>query len=157
MKKKLLSGGFILFYAILYGQMSVNASGGTVSNASGSISYSIGQVAYTSTSNASGSISQGVQQAYQISMLGMAENTLQFSLSVYPNPTSDKLNLMLAEYKQEKLSYHLYDTEGKKLQSGEIKNQQTILDMENLPTATYFVEVLLDSKQVQLFKILKNH
>ena len=45
---------------ILVGQTSVNSAGGSVSNASVSVSYSIGQVAFVSAFNSSGSVHQGV-------------------------------------------------------------------------------------------------
>jgi hypothetical protein len=113
-------------------------------------------VAYQSVSNTSGSVSQGVQQAYVISTLSLEENKFNFSLSAYPNPTTDNLNLRVANFNQEKLSYRLIDTEGKLLSQGDIQAQETSLDMRQLPVATYFVEVLHDAKKVQSFKIIKN-
>ena len=47
-----------------FGQESVNSSGGTATGATGSVSYSVGQVFYTAQSSLGGSVSQGVQQAY---------------------------------------------------------------------------------------------
>ncbi len=87
MKKTCLMIICLVFFGFVFGQTSVNTAGGEVKNASGSVSYSIGQVAYTSVSNSNGSVSQGVQQAYQISTLNVEEKVFNFSLSVYPNPT----------------------------------------------------------------------
>jgi len=85
----------LLLVTFTFGQTSVNTSGGTVSNPSGSVSYSIGQVAYESISNASGSVSQGVQQAFEIATLMLTENTFNFSLTAFPNPTQSFLTLEL--------------------------------------------------------------
>ncbi len=146
-----------LFVSVLsFGQTSVVTAGGSVSNNSGSVSYSIGQVAYQSVSNASGSVSQGVQQVYVISTLSLEENKFNFSLSTYPNPTTDNLNLRVANFNQEKLAYRLIDAEGKLLSQGDIQTQETNLEMRQLQVATYFVEVLHDAKKVQSFKIIKN-
>lgn len=156
MLKTIFATSCLFVSALSFGQTSVNAAGGTVSNTSGSVSYSIGQVAYQSVSNTSGSVSQGVQQAYVISTLSLEENKFNFSLSAYPNPITDNLNLRVANFNQEKLSYRLIDTEGKLLSQGDIQTQETSLDMRQLPVATYFVEVLHDAKKVQSFKIIKN-
>jgi hypothetical protein len=60
MKKTFILLFFAYSFTVL-GQTSLNTSGGGISNASGSISYCIGQVAYQSVTNTSGSVSQGVQ------------------------------------------------------------------------------------------------
>ena len=100
MKKQLITFLSILTGIVSYGQTSEVASGGSVSNNSGSISYSIGQVAYQSTSNASGSVSQGVQHAFEISTLSLEENKFNFMLNAFPNPTTENLNLHVGNYKQ---------------------------------------------------------
>jgi len=156
MKKQVISIVGVLFTSITFGQTSVNTAGGDVSNTSGSVSYSIGQVAYQSTSNASGSVSQGVQQAYVISTLELMENVFNFSLSAFPNPTQENLHLRVGNFNQEQLSYKLIDTEGKLLNQGEILTQETELDMRQYAVANYFVEVHHAGKKVQTFKIIKN-
>jgi len=61
-----------------------------------------------------------VQQAYQISTLNVEEKAFNFSLSVYPNPTQDDLNLRVGNYRQEQLIYRLLDTGGKLLSESKI-------------------------------------
>ncbi len=156
MKKTVLTTSCLFLGAFVFGQTSMNASGGSVSNATGSISYSIGQVAYQSTSNTSGSVSQGVQQAYEISTLSLEENKFNFTLTAFPNPTSENLNLRVGNFNQEKLNYKLMDAQGKTIEQGAIISQETTLDLQQLPTATYFVEVHNEVKKVQTFKIIKN-
>lgn len=73
MLKILFTSVSLLLFVVTFGQTSVNTSGGTVSNPSGSISYSIGQVAYESIYNTSGSVSEGVQQAFEIATLMLIE------------------------------------------------------------------------------------
>ena len=156
MKTTILTTSCLVFCALVFGQTSVNASGGGTSNASGSISYSIGQVAYQSVSNSSGSVSQGVQHAFEISTLSLEENALNLSLSAYPNPTQELLNLRVGNYKQEKLAYKLFDFQGKVMSEATINSETTTIDMKQLPVATYFVEVHNEGKKVQTFKIIKN-
>ena len=156
MKTTILTTSCLVFCAVVFGQTSVNASGGGTSNASGSISYSIGQVAYQSVSNSSGSVSQGVQHAFEISTLSLEENALNLSLSAYPNPTQELLNLRVGNYKQEKLSYKLFDFQGKVISEASMLSEETTIDMKQLPVASYFVEVHNEGKKVQTFKIIKN-
>ncbi len=146
----------LLFSLLAIGQNSLNSTGGDASNAQGSVSYSIGQVVYQYKSNKTGSISQGVQQTYSISSLTIEENALNLSLSAYPNPTAENLNLRVGNFNNEELTYKVLNSEGKLLFQGEIHQQETSLEMKALPTATYFVEVHHVDKKVQTFKIIKN-
>jgi hypothetical protein len=156
MKNKILTTSCLVFGSFVFGQTSTNASGGGTSNASGSISYSIGQVTYQSVSNTSGSVSQGVQYAYEISTLSLEENALNLSLMAYPNPTQDLLNLRVGNYNQEKLAYKLIDFQGKVISEASMLSEETTIDMKQLPIATYLVEVHNDAKKVHVFKIIKN-
>ena len=156
MKNKLLTTSCLVFGAFAFGQISINASGGGTSNVSGSISYSIGQVTYQSTSNTSGSVNQGVQHAFEISTLSLEENSLHLSLMAYPNPTQELLNLRVGNYSKEKLTYKLVDLEGKVISEASMHSEETTIDMKQLPVATYFVEVHNDAKKVHVFKIIKN-
>jgi hypothetical protein len=156
MKKTIICFSCLFVGTIAIAQTSVNTSGGEVNNASCSLSYSIGQVAYMNVSNESGSLSQGVQQTYQISTLNLEEKAFNFSLSAFPNPTQDNLNLRVGNYRHEQLVYRLLDTEGKLLSEVKVQNEETVIEMRQLPNATYFVEINHEGKKVQLFKIIKN-
>jgi hypothetical protein len=146
----------LVFFGFVFGQTSVNTAGGEVKNASGSVSYSIGQVAYLSVSNSNGSVSQGVQQAFEISTLSLEENKFNFTMNAFPNPTTENLDLRVGNYKQEKLAYKLIDLEGKVISGASMLSEETTIDMKQLPVATYFVEVHHENKKVQTFKIIKN-
>ena len=138
-------------------QQSANAAGGDATGSGGSAAYSVGQVVYTANNGPSGTVSQGVQQAYEIFLIGINETELNNSLSVFPNPIVDNLTLQISDYNNEKLSYQLFDLQGKLLSKGQIIAQQTQIKTASLPPATYFIEVLnQENKQVQSFKIIKN-
>lgn len=156
MKKQIITIACISLGAFSFGQSSVNSAGASVSNTSGSVSFSLGQAAYTSTSNVSGSLSQGVQQAYEIKTLDLNENEFNFSLTTYPNPTLENLNLLVANFHQENLNYKILDFEGKVIDQGVISQKETLIDMKSLPSATYFLEVQNENKKLQTFKIIKN-
>lgn len=146
---------FMFIGIVSFGQTSVNTSGGEVKNYSGSVSYSIGQVVYVSVANDNGSVSQGVQQAYQVSSAGILIADADFSLSVFPNPTTNQIILEVGKYVNQALNYVLFDIEGKQIQANKVLDKQTNIDMSSLPTATYRMEVYQANKQIQSFKILK--
>jgi len=142
----------------LQAQTSVNATGGDVSGSGGSVSYSVGQVVYTTHTGTSGSVAEGVQQTYEISVVTGLEEAQSINLSVtaYPNPTTDYLTLRIDEFEISNLSYQLYDINGKLLQNEKITSDQTSIVMSNLVPSSYFVKVIQGNKEVKTFKIIKN-
>jgi hypothetical protein len=152
----LLAIGF-LSAGFAQAQQSANASGGDATGSGGSAAYSVGQVVYTANNSPSGTVSQGVQQAYEIFLIGINETELNSSLLVFPNPIVDNLTLQISDYNNEKLSYQLFDMQGKLLSNAQIIAQQTQIKTASLPPATYFIKVLnQENKHVQSFKIIKN-
>ena len=139
-------------------QTSVNATGGDASGGGGSVSYSVGQVVYTTHTGTSGSVAEGVQQPYEISVVTGLEEAQSINLSVtaYPNPTTDYLTLRIDEFEISNLSFQLYDMNGKLLQNEKITGNQTSIAMGNLVPANYFVKVIQGNKEVKTFKIIKN-
>jgi hypothetical protein len=134
-----------------------NATGGDATGSGGTVAYSVGQVVYTTNTSISGTVSQGVQQPFEIFSIGINETGLNISLLVFPNPTADNLTLQVSDYNSEKLSYEVFDMQGKLLKNGQIETQQTQINTGNLASATYFIHVLnKENKKVQSFKIIKN-
>lgn len=147
----------LLWAGLAQAQESTNASGGDATGTGGTASYSVGQVVYTTHTGSTGSVAQGVQHAYEIFTVGIKETELNILLTAFPNPTTDNLTLQISDYNNEKLSYQLFDMQGKQLSNGQIVAQQTQINMNSLPTATYFVNVVnQENKKVQSFKIIKN-
>ena len=138
-------------------QESANSSGGSATGSGGTVAYSVGQVVYTTNTGSTGSLAQGVQHAYEIITVGIKETALNILLTAFPNPTKENLTLQISNYNNEKLSYQLFDMQGKQLSNGQIRAQQTQINMNSLPTATYFINVVnQENKKVQSFKITKN-
>ncbi len=142
----------------LQAQTSFNSTGKNTSGSDGSVSYSVGQVVYTSSTGINGSVSQGVQQPYEISVVTAIEKTKGINLSVtaYPNPTTDFLQLKIENEEIKDLSFQLYDLQGKLLRSEKIISNQSSINMGNLISSTYFVKVISGNKTIKEFKIIKN-
>jgi len=161
-QNKLRLGVALLLFCIggiAQAQEAITTTGGDASGSGGSASYSVGQLAYSYASNG-GSVSQGVQQAYSIStVLGVDLNSISLNLSVYPNPTVDRLILTVneADFTSKKaLVVQLYNMDGKLLNQQEVVGETTSVEMKELRTATYYLRVLDNENTVKTFKIIKN-
>jgi hypothetical protein len=137
-------------------QESVLAAGGDASGSGGTVAYSVGQIVYTTNTGTNGSVAQGVHQAFEISVVGLEEvKGINLTVSAYPNPTTDFLNLKVENYDNRNLSYQLFDMSGKLLETKKLEGSQTSIGMSNLAAATYFVKVIQNNYEVKIFKIIK--
>ena len=147
----------LLWAGFAQAQQSVNSSGGNATGSGGTVSYSIGQVVYTTNSGNSGNVTQGVQQAYEIISVGINENEPKISLSVFPNPIAENLILQVNDFERSTLNFQLCDMQGKQLSKGQIIAKQTQINTASLSNATYFIHVVnQENQKVHTFKIIKN-
>lgn len=153
----------ILFCVLMTGigafaQSAVTASGGEASGNSGNLSYSIGQTFYFANAGAIGQINEGVQQPYEIYDVTDVQSAISevISLSAFPNPTNDFLTLRIENDDIEDFDYAMYDISGKEILQKQITSSETSIDMNSLPSATYFVRVTKQNREVKTFKIVKN-
>ena len=147
----------ILFTSLLgFSQETVLSSGKDASGAGGVVNYSIGQVAYISSSGARGSVSKGVQQPFEIYVLG-TDNfpNISMSFAVYPNPTTSFVVLKMAAYNQEKWQYELFDISGKKIESKPITTEEMQIQLEKYASGIYILQIIDQSKIIKTFKIIK--
>lgn len=146
-KKRLATVTFLLLgLGGLQAQESSTVAGGEATGTGGTSSYSVGQVVYTTATGTNGSLAQGVQQLYEIS--------INLELSVYPNPVINYLTLKTDD--NSNLSYQLYDLQGRVIENKKVSNNTTNINLEEQPTATYFLNVIKDNQVVKTFKIIKN-
>ncbi len=138
-------------------QSSLNAAGGNYAGNGGSVSSSIGQTFYTTITGISGSVSQGVQQPYEIWIVtGTNHAEVDLGIYAYPNPSYGWLILKVENAEKEVFSYELLDINGKVLESKYIETNETRIDMNAYPAATYFLKVMHPMKEIKTFKIFKN-
>jgi hypothetical protein len=152
-----------LCVGIVQAQESVNSTGSIATGSNGTVTYTIGQLFYTTNSSISGHLAQGVQHPYEILKIDSISTSYRkeaqehFSILLFPNPTADNIILDVQDYINEKLIYFLFDYNGKLIFHKQITGKQTHIDLGNLPSSIYFVNVVDDeNKKVQSFKIIKN-
>jgi len=158
LNKKLTLSALILIglgLTSLKAQQATTSTGNEALGSGGNVAYSVGQVVYTTNTSVTGSVAQGVQQAYEVFSVGVKENTINISWSIFPNPTTDNLTLQIKDLNRKKLSYQLLNIQGKLLETKQIIANQAQIIMNSLPSATYFINVIQGNKQIQSFKIIK--
>jgi len=156
--KKIYIIAFCLFGAgtAIQAQQTIAAAGGNATGSGGSVSYSVGQLTYTTYQSTTGTVSQGVQQPYEILTIGIDEVPgISLEYSVYPNPTSGLLKLKTENVPMKDLWYRLYDMNSKLLINNKIDATEMDIPMENLESATYFLIINENQKEVKTFKIIK--
>ncbi len=78
----------------------------------------------------------------------------EMALHLSPNPSSDFIQIELPGDHYEQLNYSVINAEGKTVLSGSFKKQDAKrINVQNVPTGNYFVQVVLDNKN-QLFDIV---
>jgi len=154
--KTITSVTFLLLgLGVINAQETVTAAGGEATGTGGAVSYSVGQVVYTTNTGTNGSVAQGVQQPYEIYVTTSVNQTaINLEMIVYPNPTTNYLNLKVED--NVNLSYQLYDLQGKVIENKKVTADNTTIKMEALPKATYFLKVTDNNKTVKTFKVIKN-
>lgn len=146
---------FALFAAIAAtAQQAVPASGGNASGSGGSVSFTVGQVAYTEASGSGGSATQGVQHAYEIFELGADAVFADVSLTAYPNPTQDYLMLHIGSV-LESLRYGIFDANGRNVTGGTISLADTSIDLSAMAKGIYILKLMSKNNTVHSFKIIK--
>jgi hypothetical protein len=141
----------------LQAQNNTVSGGGQASGTGGSVSYTVGQIAYAALTGTNGSLIQGVQQPYEISIVTSLEDlAIDIKAQVYPNPTTDQLVLSVGTEEYKNLRYLLVDLQGKVIKTDRIINSNSTLDVSKLSNGTYFLRVLSNNKPIKTFQVIKN-
>ncbi|MEA3479939.1 MAG: T9SS type A sorting domain-containing protein [Bacteroidota bacterium] len=138
-------------------QEAILATGGKASGDGGSVSYSVGQVVYSTNTGANGSVAQGVQQPYEISVVAGIEQAtgIMLELSAYPNPASDFITVKAENYDTDNISYQLFDINGKLLENKKAEGDETQIEMNIYLPAIYFLKAIENNEEIKTFKIVK--
>ena len=155
---------FIVFLLSLAGatfaQSAIVPLGGDTQSNSGSVSYTVGQIAVESAANSNGSVTivEGVQQPYEIQTVGIDEYPqIALNAVVYPNPTENLAQLRLNgfEIPADGLRAILYDGNGKQLQSLMVTDDLTAFQIGQYATGTYYLELRDGKRVLKTFKVVR--
>jgi hypothetical protein len=124
---------FTLVFSGVYGQEAILSAGSDASGIGGSVSYSVGQAAYTHFNSQDGQVSLGAQQPYLEIKVGINDPLPTISVTMYPNPVK---SIAIIDFPDSTgnsdlkgCSIELYDISGRLLFHQEIANQTTNVPM----------------------------
>jgi hypothetical protein len=121
----------------------VIASAGTHSTGSNiQLSWTLGEPVITTVSNGNNIITQGFHQTL-LTVTAVDENNISdINITVFPNPTSEILNISLAN-NQKDLQLELFDINGKLLQTQQINATQNManINMSEYARANYLLRL----------------
>jgi len=158
-KKSIILFALFLFWGLAgaIGQNNTLPSGGEGTGSGGTLSYSIGQVDYIHAEGSGGTANQGVQQPFEIFVLGIDTHPeILLDIKVFPNPTVSNVTLRIGNFEGGDISYQLYDIHGRFLAGQSVQLDTTRIPMEDLASAVYLLQVIDKSGPIKTFKIIKN-
>jgi hypothetical protein len=136
---------------VLRAQSSLNSAGVDISNITGTVTYSIGQVFYEHNST----VWQGVHHPYHIQSVKTIPAAENINIEIYPNPVNDVITLHFADNVKTDCKYVLYDINGRIIYQQTLKNSETKIDLSNLNSGSFFLQIISQEKIIKVFKIVK--
>jgi hypothetical protein len=82
-------------------------------------------------------------------------NTVASQITVYPNPTTEKVYLDLDMDNINNCKYFLYDLQGRQILNRNITSKLTELSFTTFESGIYILRVVKEKTMVQEFKIVK--
>jgi hypothetical protein len=138
----------------------VVASGGKFHSAGGyTLSSTIGELAVTTLKSATLTLTQGFQQPYDIGT-SIKETGLDWSITAYPNPVSEYLNIRFDLEQPIDLNVEILDISGRKHMIRELHyvtpGEVVTFDMTRFIRGVYMVRISTPDQRVQkVYKIQK--
>lgn len=134
-------------------------SGSNAIGNSGNVSYSIGQVFFTYVGEQSVyNLAQGIQHQELVEASIKPEDTeVMPKIFIFPNPTMDFVNVNIKGFESEKgnLTYDLFDLQGRIIKQDKIERTETQINLSQLRTSIYILQIYVDKKVLKTFKIIK--
>ena len=154
MKKQIFL--FATFFAAFAAtaQEVVSSQGGSYSNANGSIDFTVGEVIINTGSNGTNDLTQGFHQT-NWNFLGVQDFAPDFDVTIFPNPTSDVMNIKSTIYQN--LSYSLYDAQGKLVLKNVLSETVTQIQVNLLAPGAYSLSISDKNGQLKNFKLIKSY
>ncbi len=155
--KKLLIAFCVFGFGTALQAQEVIATGGDYnSNSSGSVSYTIGELATASYTSGDIVLLEGFQSG-SIEIADVIDLiNVDFAISAYPNPVVAELKLIIENAQGKSLQYQVFDINGKLLKQNLIEADETTISFSNMVIAIYVVKVI-DAKKAEIksFTIVK--
>jgi len=137
-------------------QQVISSSGSTLKNSAGSLSFTVGELVIDTKNAGATTITQGF---HQTKLTITAMNVLReqnFSISAFPNPTNNFVNLKIEKGEIRDIEFTLFDLQGKVLSNRKIESTNTEVSFSGYNSGNYLLKVIQKGKEIQTFKIIKD-
>lgn len=132
----------------------IAASGGSGSNGTTNLNWTIGQPLSTKMTNGTVTFTSGFQQGNL--KITTVEELLDIAcLTVFPNPTEDKLTIKTTNVDLQKLKVDIFTLDGKYVSTTAINTSEQTIDLTNLTQGTYFVKMYAENELIKTYQIIK--
>ena len=152
MKKRTLFLFSLLSTIAVSAQEVVSTQGDSYSNTSANINFTIGEVVINTGTNGTNELTQGFHQT-NWNFVGMEDYSPGFEASVFPNPTSEVLNIRTSSF--ENVRYTLYNAHGKLLIHEIRSAEQTPIQVGQLAPGSYSIILNNQTQNLKTFKLIK--
>ena len=132
----------------------VSTQGESYSNSSANIDFTIGEVIIATGTDGTNDITQGFHQT-NWNFLGVEDFAPNFKATIFPNPTSDFLNIKTSVF--ENVTYTLYDAKGKLVLQNILFAEQTPIQVSQLAPGEYSLILNNETQNLKTFKLVKTH
>lgn len=154
MKKKTLLVGLFVSSISLSAQEVISTQGDSYDNGTNTIDFTIGEPVIETVSDGTNDATQGFHQT-NLTITNIEDLDVNFSVNIYPNPTSDVINLTIEKY--EKIIFQIYDMGGKLVEEATLTSTTTNVNVSDYSKGTYMLTLTqADQKKVKTYKIVKN-
>ncbi|GDX65657.1 hypothetical protein LBMAG36_07230 [Chlorobiota bacterium] len=149
---------FFSFYKSASAQQSFTSVGGDAKGPTGSVSYSVGLLTYSTHISRTGMECQGVQQPFEVARILSSEeyNTQDLSIFAYPNPTTDMLSIASQNDFPSGTIAEFRDMKGSIVKSMTLESNTHSFSISEFITGTYLLVIKNDDTILASFKIIKN-
>jgi hypothetical protein len=149
---------FIAFHSFSYSQNGPVATGTSTNGAGGSVSYSIGQIDYIAPSGSGGNTNEGLQQPYELFVVStsLSEKDKTTVINVFPNPAIHSVIIELKNVDPKTHAYQLTDVNGKLISENKLNDQKTTVDVSELSSGIYFINISNNSSKLNTYKLIKH-
>lgn len=130
-------------------------SGDYYSNANLSVSWTMGEPVTETFANSNNTLTQGFQQSsYSYAAIEEYE-TDDFTIHLFPNPTTDIINFSIQTKSSENIIITLYDINGKELLKKQYSNAESTLSLKQFPSNILFLKIQSNNTLLKTYKIIK--
>lgn len=141
----------------VHAQRDVVATGGDAQGSAGSVTWSVGQAAYTAPESSAGRVSQGVQQVYDVTPVSTSEPMdPAMTATVGPNPTNDGVMLRLSGTPPPHAGFQLLDPGGRIVRTGPVTATETFIHLAHLAAGSYVLSLIEHDRPVLVVRIIKH-